>query len=354
MLPALARLPCPAQPGPGRPSDIRPNRRLPALTGSRSGVSPPRPGWRRPPGRARAWPCRQRWWLVPGRPPGRPGRAAAHWPRRPPRRATARPPARPRPPSSSASCGARRSSGGRGSGGVTASPPRSWPSPAAHQPAPGERPWRSLPPAAWPADRSRVGPTRGRAGRPAAAPECPGRRLAARLQAVQAVDACRPLERPGQASRYTRQPVTCTQDPAAEDELRSAWRRRRPARPEVRALFSVATGLAGKRPVGQQQLDEGFEPLTPYMPYTACPSERPCSEPSPLVKARSRLPAGHRCCPLLSPASCPRHAPGRLWVMRQSSTLLARLMWPRAAPSSSKDGSSGCRRVSPVAPRLSL
>jgi hypothetical protein len=45
------------------------------------------------------------------------------------------------------------------------------------------------------------------------------------------------------------------------------------------------------------------------MPYTACPGERRCSEPSPLVKARAQLPAGHRCCPLLSPASCPRCAP---------------------------------------------
>jgi hypothetical protein len=53
----------------------------------------------------------------------------------------------------------------------------------------------------------------------------------------------------------------------------------------------------------------GFEPLTPCMPYTVCPGERRCSEPSPLVKARAQLPAGHRCCPLLSPASCPRHAP---------------------------------------------
>jgi hypothetical protein len=29
---------------------------------------------------------------------------------------------------------------------------------------------------------------------------------------------------------------------------------------------------------------------------------------APLVKSRAQLPAGHRCCPLLSPASCPRHA----------------------------------------------
>jgi hypothetical protein len=53
----------------------------------------------------------------------------------------------------------------------------------------------------------------------------------------------------------------------------------------------------------------GFEPLTPCMPWTACPPERCCSEPSPLVKAGAQLPAGHRCCPLLSAASCPRHAP---------------------------------------------
>src|SRR5215211_2591813 len=35
------------------------------------------------------------------------------------------------------------------------------------------------------------------------------------------------------------------------------------------------------------------------MPYTACPGESCCSEPSRLVKARAQLPAGHRCCPLL-------------------------------------------------------
>ena len=33
---------------------------------------------------------------------------------------------------------------------------------------------------------------------------------------------------------------------------------------------------------------------TPGMPYTACPGERRCSEPSPLVKARAQLSAGHR------------------------------------------------------------
>jgi hypothetical protein len=56
----------------------------------------------------------------------------------------------------------------------------------------------------------------------------------------------------------------------------------------------------------------GFEPLTPCMPWTVCPRERRCSEPLPLVKARAQLSAGHRCCPLLSPASCPRHAPRAL------------------------------------------
>ena len=35
----------------------------------------------------------------------------------------------------------------------------------------------------------------------------------------------------------------------------------------------------------------------------------PCSEPSPLVKDRSLLSARYRCCPLLSPSPCPRHAP---------------------------------------------
>jgi hypothetical protein len=45
------------------------------------------------------------------------------------------------------------------------------------------------------------------------------------------------------------------------------------------------------------------------MPWTVCPGERRCSEPLPLVKAGAQLSAGYRCCPLLSPASCPRHAP---------------------------------------------
>src|SRR5215217_3580974 len=53
----------------------------------------------------------------------------------------------------------------------------------------------------------------------------------------------------------------------------------------------------------------GFEPLTPCMPWTACPRERRCSEPSPLVKVGAQLSAGYRCCPLLSPTPCPRHAP---------------------------------------------
>ena len=48
------------------------------------------------------------------------------------------------------------------------------------------------------------------------------------------------------------------------------------------------------------------------MPWTVCPGERRCSEPLPLVKAGVQLPAGHRCCPLLSPASCPDMPQGRL------------------------------------------
>src|SRR5215216_3818306 len=56
----------------------------------------------------------------------------------------------------------------------------------------------------------------------------------------------------------------------------------------------------------------GFEPLTPCMPYTACRHEHCCSEPSPLVNAGSRLTARYRCCPLMSPGPCPRHAPGAL------------------------------------------
>jgi hypothetical protein len=50
--------------------------------------------------------------------------------------------------------------------------------------------------------------------------------------------------------------------------------------------------------------------LTSCMPYTACPHGRRCSEASPLVNARSRVPARYRCCPLMSPGSCPKHAPG--------------------------------------------
>jgi hypothetical protein len=48
--------------------------------------------------------------------------------------------------------------------------------------------------------------------------------------------------------------------------------------------------------------------LTPCMPHTARSGERRCSEPSPLVKARAQLPAGHRCCPL-------RYYPGpECWI----------------------------------------
>jgi hypothetical protein len=45
------------------------------------------------------------------------------------------------------------------------------------------------------------------------------------------------------------------------------------------------------------------------MPWTVCSGERRCSELPPLVKAGAQLSAGYRCCPLLSPASCPSHAP---------------------------------------------
>jgi hypothetical protein len=46
------------------------------------------------------------------------------------------------------------------------------------------------------------------------------------------------------------------------------------------------------------------------MPYTACPHGRCCSRTLALVIARPRLTARYRCCPLMSPASCPKHAPG--------------------------------------------
>jgi hypothetical protein len=45
------------------------------------------------------------------------------------------------------------------------------------------------------------------------------------------------------------------------------------------------------------------------MPYTACAYRCRCSEPSALVKARSRLPVRYRCCPLMSPGSRPKTCP---------------------------------------------
>jgi hypothetical protein len=80
---------------------------------------------------------------------------------------------------------------------------RYWPAPGARRPALGGWPGRSLPPAAWLGRRSQVGPTRGPAGHRAAGPGGPGRGLVAWAQAVQAVDACRPLERSCRSSRYT-------------------------------------------------------------------------------------------------------------------------------------------------------
>ena len=61
----------------------------------------------------------------------------------------------------------------------------------------------------------------------------------------------------------------------------------------------------------------GSKPLTSCMPYTACEHGRCCSRALALVMVRSRLTARYRCCPLLSPASCPKYAPGPsgLWVI---------------------------------------
>src|SRR5215217_1492042 len=46
------------------------------------------------------------------------------------------------------------------------------------------------------------------------------------------------------------------------------------------------------------------------MPCTACRRERCFSRALALVMARSRLSAWDRCCPLVSPGSCPNDAPG--------------------------------------------
>jgi hypothetical protein len=50
--------------------------------------------------------------------------------------------------------------------------------------------------------------------------------------------------------------------------------------------------------------------LTSCMPYMARAHSHCCSRALALVNARSRLTARYRCCPLLSPALCPKHAPG--------------------------------------------
>jgi hypothetical protein len=72
---------------------------------------------------------------------------------------------------------------------------------------------------------------------------------------------------------------------------------------------------------------------TSCMPYTACPGERRCSEPSPLVKAGAQLPAGHRCCPLLSLLHAPDMPQGRLWVwlVLRSSKPSPPAAWPLAS-----------------------
>src|SRR5829696_6683563 len=71
------------------------------------------------------------------------------------------------------------------------------------------------------------------------------------------------------------------------------------------------------------------------MPWTVCPRERRCSEPLPLINARAQLPAGHRCCPLLSPASCPKHAP------RALSPQDDRWPWPPPPATQAHHGAGG-------------
>ena len=63
-------------------------------------------------------------------------------------------------------------------------------------------------------------------------------------------------------------------------------------------------------PIGQPGTGRPILALTPCMPWTACRRERCCSRALALVMARSRLSAWDRCCPLVSPGSCPNHAPG--------------------------------------------
>src|SRR5829696_4237897 len=80
-----------------------------------------------------------------------------------------------------------------------------------------------------------------------------------------------------------------------------------------RAGISIANSetrdlvCAGADPHARQ---EASQPLTSCMPYTACLHGRRCSRALALLKARSRLPAWDRSCPLVSPGSCPNHAPG--------------------------------------------
>jgi hypothetical protein len=82
--------------------------------------------------------------------------------------------------------------------------------------------------------------------------------------------------------------------------------------------------------------------LTPCMPWTVCPRERHCSEPLPLVKAGAQLPAAHRCCPLLSPAPCPKHAP------RALSPQDDRWPWPPPPATQTHGGAGGSPVLGPT------
>src|SRR5215208_2970000 len=68
------------------------------------------------------------------------------------------------------------------------------------------------------------------------------------------------------------------------------------------------------------------------MPSTACHRERRCSEPSPLVRARAQLPAGHRCCPCYPPPHAPYMPQGHSSAADGTVTTMASENQPQPAP----------------------
>jgi hypothetical protein len=72
---------------------------------------------------------------------------------------------------------------------------------------------------------------------------------------------------------------------------------------------SALRSSAIRNRIGRQDRTRPITGLTPCMPYAARSRACRCSQPLPLVKAESGLPAGYCCCPLLSPGSCSRYAP---------------------------------------------